>query len=205
MLEPTPKTYHSSLYNGLLSVLVLASVIAGIVINGNRNIISIIELSIYATTSLVLIVYISRREAPKEHDHRWWVIIVCWSSVLHVAFYEYPDVMNSWPVPCLITANIVGDISVAYLRSSFSILPARRIIREGWLYGIVRHPIYATYIFADIYYVSLVPSIRNGAIATIGIASFYIRARLEESLLMKDSSYVVYAQRVRYRFFPGLM
>lgn len=183
----------------------LASVIAGIVNNGNRNIITIVEISIYAITSLILIAYISRREVPREHDHRWWVILVCWSSVLHVAFFEYPDVMNSWPVFCLIAANIVSDITVAYLRSSFSILPARRRIREGWLYKIVRHPIYAIYIFADICYVSLAPSIRNGVIATIGIVSLYARARLEESLLMNDSSYVAYAQRVRYRFFPGLM
>lgn len=183
----------------------LASVVVGIVNNGNRNIVTVIELSIYAATSLVLIVYISRREVPREYDHRWWVILVCWSSVLHVAFYEYPDAINSWPIFCLITANIISDITVAYLRSSFSVLPARRSIKEGWLYRIVRHPIYAIYIIADICYVSLVPSIRNGAIAAIGMASFYIRARLEESLLMNDSSYVAYAQRVRYRFFPGLI
>lgn len=205
MSMPTTKVYYKVFHNALLSAFVMASVVVGIIANRTTNLVTITELAIYSATSLFLIAYISTREMPSEHDHRWWVILVCWVSVLHVALYQYPDIAQTWPLLCLVTANIVGDITVAYLRSSFSILPARRKIREGWLYRIVRHPIYAVYIIADVLYLFLKPTPRNGLVAIIGIASFFVRAHLEESLLFKDPAYVLYAKKVRYRFFPGLI
>jgi protein-S-isoprenylcysteine O-methyltransferase Ste14 len=112
-------------------------------------------------------------------------------------------IVGSWLMPALIilpltwtpdwlltvtTAGLVAAHGLLFwalitLRRSFSIFPeARALIRSG-PYGLVRHPLYATYLF--IYPMFLLPRISLLAvvITALGIACELKRARDEEKVL----------------------
>jgi len=153
--------------------------------------------------STILLVNVMRRGPAVEKDSRWWVWIVCAISILHVMAFEYGDESRIafWVLVFIIVA---ADLNQIYLGKSFAILPARRAIRSGWAYRLVRHPIYACYILADIIFLTQVPTIRNAAVLAVGAALFAIRAGLEERLLRNDPVYVEYSRRTCWRFLPYL-
>jgi protein-S-isoprenylcysteine O-methyltransferase Ste14 len=89
-----------------------------------------------------------------------------------------------------------------YLGESFAILPARRRLRTGFVYRIVRHPVYATYVLTDAAFLASSPSAWNLVVALLGAGTLAWRASLEERLLWRDPEYERYARRTRYRFIP---
>ena len=88
------------------------------------------------------------------------------------------------------------------LGRSFSLMPARRMIRVGLMYRFVRHPIYTAYMLIDAIYVSQLPTVQNVAVLVGGAVLFAWRASLEERLLRNDPRYRQYAERTRWRFVP---
>ena len=71
-------------------------------------------------------------------------------------------------------------------------------------YRLVRHPVYALYLLADLGTVALQPSPWNAGVAVVGATCLFLRARLEERVLCRDPRYAEYMQVVRWRFLPGL-
>ena len=118
----------------------------------------------------------------------------------------------TWTPNWLLTVTTAGLVlaqcllfwALLTLRRSFSIFPeARALIRTG-PYGLVRHPLYATYLL--IYPMFLLP--RIGALAVVitvlGIACELKRARDEEKVLgAAFPDYDEYAEATP-RFFPRL-
>ena len=98
--------------------------------------------------------------------------------------------------------NLLADTSLIALGQSFSLLPARREVRVGWMYRIVRHPAYSAYMIVDAVYVTLLPTPQNIAVLIGGAILFWWRAILEERLLMHDPTYRDYVKQTRWRFVP---
>ena len=103
-----------------------------------------------------------------------------------------------------ITANLIGIASLFSLNRSFGILIARREIKTGGLYNIVRHPMYCSDILLRVGFVIGYFSWLNLGLVLVSSALYVLRARLEEGFLAKTPEYENYMKKVKYRFIPGV-
>ena len=71
-------------------------------------------------------------------------------------------------------------------------------------YRIVRHPMYAGYMVANVGLFMLMPSLMNLAIYTITWWAQILRVTAEERHLLEDEAYRELTRKVRYRLIPGL-
>jgi protein-S-isoprenylcysteine O-methyltransferase Ste14 len=95
--------------------------------------------------------------------------------------------------------------SVIALGTSFSVLPAAIRVRTGGPFGVIRHPIYTSYVLIDLGIVLSQPHWLIAAAAAAEVAALVWRARIEERLLGETlPDYEGYRRRVRTRFLPGL-
>jgi protein-S-isoprenylcysteine O-methyltransferase Ste14 len=90
------------------------------------------------------------------------------------------------------------------LGRNYDFLPALRGVQTKWLYRIVRHPMYASSILIRLIYILQNWSGINFLIFGIMAWLYDRRASFEEDILRQDSRYQEYAERVRYRFLPGI-
>jgi len=91
------------------------------------------------------------------------------------------------------------------LRRNFGLLPAvRGGVAEHGFYRIVRHPLYAGYIWLHGALVLGYPSWWNFAVWICAEGSQLIRLRQEERILSADDRFRAYAKRVRWRLIPGI-
>ncbi len=97
-----------------------------------------------------------------------------------------------------------AQVVLLSLGTSYAMLPALREVRRGFIYRVVRHPVYALYMLADLTLVSLQPSLWNIGIAFLGATTFFLRSTLEEKVLAQDAAYATYRESVPWRFFPGV-
>ena len=88
------------------------------------------------------------------------------------------------------------------LRRSFGIVAANRGVRTGGVYGLVRHPMYLGYFLGNLGFLLLNPALWNVAVYTVWTACQLYRVRAEERVLSGDSTYMAFANRVRYRLVP---
>jgi protein-S-isoprenylcysteine O-methyltransferase Ste14 len=98
--------------------------------------------------------------------------------------------------------QIIGLLS---LNRSFGIVPAKREIKTSGLYGLVRHPLYASYIISDASYVLTNTSTANLLLCTLILILLYIRLRREELHLGMDESYRRYMEKVPYQVIPFVL
>jgi protein-S-isoprenylcysteine O-methyltransferase Ste14 len=85
------------------------------------------------------------------------------------------------------------------------LLPAHRgTIVQGGIYQIVRHPLYAGYLWNHLAFVLAYSHLWNIAVWLLSEGAQMIRLRYEEQLLSSDPAYIDYRQRVRWRVLPGV-
>jgi protein-S-isoprenylcysteine O-methyltransferase Ste14 len=97
---------------------------------------------------------------------------------------------------------VLGVVTLLNLGRSFGILIAFREVKSRGLYGIIRHPMYATDILLRM---GFLINHFNLFILIVFIAStvcYVYRAILEERFLIYQPEYREYMHRVKYRFIP---
>jgi protein-S-isoprenylcysteine O-methyltransferase Ste14 len=99
-------------------------------------------------------------------------------------------------------ANLFGLLTLLNLGKSFGILIALREVKTQGLYGLVRHPMYATDILLRIGFLVSHLNLFTGLIFVLSTGCYIYRAVLEERFLSQDVAYSEYMRRVRYRFLP---
>ena len=99
-------------------------------------------------------------------------------------------------------ANVLGVATVINLGRSFGILIAFRELKSHGLYGIVRHPMYATDILLRIGFLINHTNLFTVIVFIISTGCYVYRAFLEERFLIQQPEYREYMQRVKYRFIP---
>jgi len=113
----------------------------------------------------------------------------------------------AWPSAGLVLVMMAAFLSLASLLSlgkSFGIRPAlRRLVTRG-PYGLVRHPMYLSYVLGDVGYNLQEWNVDTVLLVLVGWASLLYRIRAEERVLSGDGDWHSYADRVRYRLLPGL-
>ncbi len=165
-----------------------------------------VERICYMVGTACLVVLALGRPPPVEHDSRSWVVILCVWSMCYSLFYTAVElesnVLSRAVVWARVPVLILADITLLSLGRSFAVLPAARRVRTGFLYRCVRHPVYALYMLSDALFLALQPCLWNGLLAVSGAVSFWLRAKLEERLLLRSEAYAHYARKVRWRFLP---
>ncbi|MCH8830248.1 MAG: hypothetical protein IID45_11790 [Planctomycetes bacterium] len=160
-----------------------------------------LELMWWVVVGTVLVFNTLRRSPPFESDKRWWVWLICSASTVRfLAFESSTATQDAYWI--LIGLNLLADTALIALGRSFSLLPARRAIRQSGPYRIVRHPAYSAYLIIDLVYIAQLPTVRNLAVFFCGVGLFVCRALLEERLLSNDPVYREYRKRTRWRFLP---
>ena len=196
-----------------VSNLILASFLFGSVaiwiLRGSSDETATLDTGLYVLFTFFVMQNVLRRPAAIEVDQRWWVCLTCFFSLFYFIGYAVSsasaDRFSIFAYQVIILFHLVGYCASVYLGRSFAILPARRSIKQEFIYRVVRHPIYTTYILADFVFVLVVPSFRNALVWVFSVGLFYARARLEENILMHDPLYKEYVAKTKWRFFPGIL
>jgi protein-S-isoprenylcysteine O-methyltransferase Ste14 len=90
------------------------------------------------------------------------------------------------------------------LNRSFGIVPANRGVVTDGFYGLVRHPVYASYLFGHLLFLLINPTLWNLGLYATAWTLQIMRIHAEERLLSEDEAYREYRKAVRYRLLPGL-
>lgn len=104
----------------------------------------------------------------------------------------------------IVLGNCFQVSSKLILRRSFGIAPANRGVKVSGPYRVVRHPMYAGYMVANIGLLLLMPSVLNLMVYAIGWSAQVLRILAEERLLSQDEAYRALQAKTRYRLIPGV-
>lgn len=97
---------------------------------------------------------------------------------------------------------VMQTIALLSLNTSFGIVPANRGVKQGGLYGIVRHPMYAGYFFLYVGYVIGSFSYINFIVFICAQTLQVMRLLAEERHLLTSPEYQEYKKQVRWRLVP---
>lgn len=175
---------------------------------GYRHLVAFQAYGIYAhllfgCVETLIAVFFIFRSAPQtvSTNPLDWLIAVIGS--LAPSFYN----PGTWGVlpdadKLLYVGLILQILGILSLNKSLAIVPAKRQIKTRGMYGLVRHPLYASHVIAMTGYVLANTTTGNVIVFAIAVASLFIRIIREERHLALDPVYRQYMQRVRYRLVP---
>ena len=98
----------------------------------------------------------------------------------------------------------LGICGYLTLRQSIGLVPAHRGLVTTGLYRVVRHPLYASYLIAELGYLVQSPRLWNLGVLLLAWTCQLLRIRSEERLLSNDPDYRRYRERTRWRVLPGV-
>jgi protein-S-isoprenylcysteine O-methyltransferase Ste14 len=101
-------------------------------------------------------------------------------------------------------AVLLGAFGYSALGRSFGLVPAHRGLVTSGVYRLVRHPLYSSYVVADVGYLIQSPSAWNVGVLLAVWTCQVLRLLSEERLLARDPGYRAYCERTRWRLVPGL-
>lgn len=116
-----------------------------------------------------------------------------------------PQVVKQISQVVIFCANVLGVAALLNLGRSFGILIAFRGLKSRGLYGMVRHPMYATDILLRVGFLISHFNLFTVLVFIISTGCYVYRAILEERFLVQQPEYREYMNRVRYRFIPFLV
>jgi protein-S-isoprenylcysteine O-methyltransferase Ste14 len=90
------------------------------------------------------------------------------------------------------------------LGRSFGFAAADRGLVQRGPYALVRHPIYASYLFLQVGYLLQSLSLRNVLLVLVAMGCNAGRAVVEDRVLSTNPAHADYRRRVRYRLVPGI-
>jgi protein-S-isoprenylcysteine O-methyltransferase Ste14 len=166
---------------------------------------------IYVLQHLIVLGIALTRRYPKVRDYS-----VASSVAVGVAYvYPYAQVIYlRWspgylvsPVAGLVLVTLAAGLSLVSLLTIgrlFGVRPALRGLVTNGPYRFVRHPMYLSYVIADIGYNLQEWNSVTLLLVLVGWASLVYRIQAEERLLSQHAEWPSYVVLVRYRLFPGL-
>ena len=166
---------------------------------------------IYVVQHFIVLGIALTRPHPKVRDYS-----VASSIAVAVAYlYPYAQVIYlrwspghvAWPAAGLVLVTLGASLSLVSLLAIgrlFGIRPALRGLVTSGPYRFVRHPMYLSYVLADIGYNLQEWNSVTLLLVFVGWISLVYRIHAEERLLSQHAEWPAYVVLVRYRLFPGL-
>jgi protein-S-isoprenylcysteine O-methyltransferase Ste14 len=166
----------------------------------------LIGIVFFAQQTLVALAYLVRRPArlvTRRLDDWLLAFAGTFSGVLFRPNGEHP----AWGIWTGVVLQLIGVAVVATciltLGRSFGFAAADRGVVTRGPYAVVRHPMYASYLFLDLGYLLQSLSMHNATVL-VGTLCNGGRALAEERLLANNRDYLAYRRRVRRRIIPGV-
>jgi protein-S-isoprenylcysteine O-methyltransferase Ste14 len=167
----------------------------------------LIGIVFFTQQTLVALAYLIRRPArlvTRRLDDWLLAFAGTFAGVLVRPEGEHP----AWGIWTGVVLQLVGVAIAATciltLGRSFGFAAADRGVVTRGPYNVVRHPMYASYLFLASGYLLQSLSVRNAAVLLFGILCNGGRALAEERLLANNDVYLAYRRRVRRRLIPGV-
>jgi protein-S-isoprenylcysteine O-methyltransferase Ste14 len=166
---------------------------------------------IYVLQHVVVLGIALTRPNPTARDYS-----IASSTAVIVAYaYPYAQVIClrgspgyvAWPGGGLALVTFAAGFSLVTLltlRRLFGVRPALRGLATSGPYRFVRHPMYLSYVLADIGYNLQEWNFVTLLLVLVGWASLVYRIHAEERVLSQHAEWPAYVVLVRYRLFPGL-
>ena len=166
---------------------------------------------IYVLQHFIVLGIALTRPQPKLRDYS-----VASSMAVGIAYtYPYAQVIYlRWspghvasPTAGLVLVTFAAGLSLVSLLTMgrlFGIRPALRGLATRGPYRVVRHPMYLSYVIADIGYNLQEWSSVTLLLVLVGWASLIYRIHAEERVLSRHPEWPAYVVLVRYRLFPGM-
>jgi protein-S-isoprenylcysteine O-methyltransferase Ste14 len=166
---------------------------------------------IYVLQHLVVLGVALTRPNPTAWDYS----IASSTAVIIAYAYPYAQVIYlrespgyaAWPGVGLALVTFAAGLSLVTLLTLgrlFGVRPAVRGLATSGPYRFVRHPMYLSYILADLGYNLEEWSFVTLLLVLVGWAALVYRIHAEERVLSQHSGWRGYAASVRSRLFPGL-
>ena len=166
---------------------------------------------IYVLQHLIVLGIALTRRYPKVRDYS-----VASSVAVGVAYvYPYAQVIYlRWspgyvasPAAGLVLVTLAAGLSLVSLFTLgrlFGVRPALRGLVTNGPYRFVRHPMYLSYILADIGYNLQEWNFVTLFLVLVGWMSLFYRIHAEERMLSQHAEWPAYVVLARYRLFPGI-
>lgn len=166
---------------------------------------------IYISQHLLVLGIALTRRAPTAQDRS----VASGVAVLVAYAYPYAQVMylarepgrDGWPEVGLVLIVLGACLSLASLLTLgrwFGNRPALRGLATTGPYRLVRHPMYLSYVLADIGYNFTEWNVGTVVLVLIGWAALVYRIRAEERVLSGDVGWLKFRDLVRFRLIPGV-
>ena len=166
---------------------------------------------VYVLQHFIVLGIALTRPHPKVRDYS-----IASSMAVGAAYaYPYAQVIylrwspgqGAWPAAGLILVTLAAGLSLVTLLTLgrlFGVRPALRGLATSGPYRFVRHPMYLSYVLADIGYNLQEWNSVTLLLVLVGWASLVYRIHAEERVLSQHAEWPAYVVLVRYRLFPGL-
>jgi protein-S-isoprenylcysteine O-methyltransferase Ste14 len=166
---------------------------------------------IYVLQHFIVLWIALTRPQPKVRDYS-----IASSMAVAVAYaYPYAQVIYlRWspghvasPLAGLVLVTLAAGLSLVTLLTMgrlFGVRPALRGLVTSGPYRFVRHPMYLSYIVADIGYNLQEWNFVTLLLVLVGWMSLVYRIHAEERVISQHAEWPAYVALVRYRLFPGL-
>lgn len=162
-----------------------------------------VTLLLFCLSETLAIIFLIFRSDPKtvSVNHLDWLVGIAGTFA---PLFLRPAAWGIAPhAKYAIAAGVLIQIAgLVSLNRSFAIVAAKREIKTGGLYRIVRHPLYASYLLTLSGYVLKNTNILNLILYVVSIGLLFIRVFREEKHLAQDIQYREYMQKVNYRIIP---
>src|SRR6266581_6996031 len=166
---------------------------------------------IYVLQHLVVLGIAVSRPNPTAWDYS----IASSTAVIIAYAYPYAQVIClrespgyvAWPEGGLVLVTLAAALSLVTLLTLgrlFGIRPAVRGLATSGPYRFVRHPMYLSYVLADIGYNLEEWNLVTLLLVLVGWTALIYRIHAEERVLSQHAEWPAYVVLVRYRLFPGL-
>ena len=165
-----------------------------------------VEISFTIQSLLVGVIILIRKPHQAFHKNPLHQAIAIIAFCSGAAFMGQPatgnPLANQVSQVIIFCANVLGVVTLLNLGRSFGILIAYRELKSHGLYGMVRHPMYATDILLRMGFLINHFNLFTLIVFIASTVCYVYRAILEERFLMHQPEYREYMHRVKYRFIP---
>ena len=166
---------------------------------------------IYVLQHLIVLGIALTRRHPKVRDYSIASSIAVGTAYVYpyaqVIYLRWSPGHVAWPAAGLALVTLAAGLSLVSLLAMgrlFGVRPALRGLATSGPYRLVRHPMYLSYILADIGYNLQEWNFVTLLLVLVGWMSLVYRIHAEERALSQHSGWPAYEVLVRYRLIPGI-